>query len=419
LFLNPEEKERPEAPEAGSPSPRAAEDFAEAEKADSAAERILYVDEEEPGLIILRPASHDPLASEPGAAEDPEAENAASRALTPSEPPAPSAPPRPSPPSAPPLPPPPPPLEEERVFPLEFREYIVLADPAPSGRRSLARRLEGLPFKLVEAANAKEVVKACAAQDVGLIIFDSDMPESEVREALQRVNSAGPGGAAGRPPVPALGLILHASQNERLLRLGCVECQINSVSRSQFQQTVLRLCPCPESSLAEEGALSRPKAASAAPYSGAGKKKWRVPLLDLIISSLDENAPDKEQEEGSPASGKEAGLCRVAGTQNDYLRADMLPHIPDFLIVLEDTLEDLDKARREMDLEAVHRLASRMIEQAAAYGLEALENMARCAEKAAQAQDQEAVGYIAEDLSTLGRRYLVNLNLTYARRGKQ
>ncbi|MDR2050229.1 MAG: hypothetical protein LBQ63_00420 [Deltaproteobacteria bacterium] len=386
---------------------------AETEKPDLSKEQILYVDAEEPGLIILRPGSGDLhesgrdagdifklTPSPPGDAEK------AGEATPPAE-------------KA------PPPPEDEHPFPLEFREYIVLADPAPSGRRSLARRLEGLPYKLVEAANALEVVRACAAQAVGLIIFDSDMPESEIREALQRINPA------GRPPVPALGLILHASQNERMLRLGCVECLINSVSRTRFHQTVLRLCPYPEAALTEQDMLGPAKTNSPGNAAGAGRKKWRVPLLDLIVSSLDDNAPDGEEEappqaerrdaagSESPPPASEAGRCRLAGSQSDYMNEEMLPHIPDFLIVLEDTLEDLDKARLNRDLETVRQLAARMIEQAEAYGLESLENMARCVEKAARAQDQEAVSYIAEDLSTLGKRYLVSLNLTHVQHSKQ
>ncbi len=426
-------------------------------------------------------------------------------------------------------------IKPELTAPETPREYIVIADMAASGRRLIARRLDGLPHKLVEARNSAEVIAACAAHPVGLIIFDADLPEADVRAALQGVSASLR--EKGLPLIPSLGLIAHASQGERMTRLGCRETQIKSASRTQFRQAVLALCPHPETDPAEllpESPLLRSNQADASPAgepevsaaqseakaqtgsreaetaptspSGArpdaskmpghaamaeypasadaamddtaatkspdeyaaskaapvgyaasmsapaghaaataapvghphasvpgeskteqtrqkdgrdsaktrqtAQKAERVPMLDMIVASLDQDEPENGRST-LPEARKLESPHKLAQSENDYMDATMVPLLPGFLIVLEDTLEDLQKARGRSDTMQVQEVAARMAGQGGTYGLNPLERMARCVERAAEAGDKEAVNDLSEELLSLGKRYLTSLKLTY------
>ncbi|MDL2285438.1 hypothetical protein LJB93_01685, partial [Desulfovibrio sp. OttesenSCG-928-F07] len=290
----------------------------------------------------------------------------------------------------------------------ELREYIVVADMAASGRRFIVRRLDGLPHKIVEAHNAQEIVNACAKHPVGLIILDADMPEVDVRNALQQIRR----NQQNQPQVPSLCLIAHSSQAERMQRIGCTESQLKSATRTQFRQAVLALCPHPavnpaelqpespllrnqpeeqaHSSTADNNALLAAEAAALAAgadetvahsviYSAKAqakkaatqeaehlesteqsteqnanvastpnavqendKKNSRVSMLDLIVESLDD-------EDGASSSLPEARKVekpyKLANTNNEFMDADMVSLIPGFILVFEDAISDLEKAR--------------------------------------------------------------------------
>lgn len=323
------------------------------------------------------------------------------------------------------------------------REYIVIADMAASGRRLLARRLDGLPHKLLEARNADEIIRTVSRNPVGLIILDADMPEADVKKALEKV--AAYNLSHSLPDTPTLCILSHESQAERMSRLGCSETQIKSASRVQFRQAVLRLCPHPKADPAEmlpespllraatqqnapqpEPAPESPHtpapASSSAQYSKTASKE-RVPMLDMIVASLDEN----EQGKSAPGANGAGKSCAVdAGGSSELkapypllllngekMEAEMVPLIPGLLIVLEDSLEDLSAARQKQDAEHIRDIAARMSAQGGAFGLQTLERMARCVKRAAEAGDAEAIRDFSDELLALGRRYLSGLKETH------
>jgi hypothetical protein len=185
------------------------------------------------------------------------------------------------------------------------RDTIIVADLAASGRRLMARRLGTLPHYRLEARNAGEIVQGCAWGNVCLIIFDADMPENDVKKALREVNANE--ARSGRPPVPSLGLLSHLSQSARMRKIGCTECQVKTASREKFQELVLKLAPLPglekkpsplaEPAVTQEQIPAQPDNGSAAKpkqKSAAAKPDRSVPMLDLIVSSLDEEENTSE-----------------------------------------------------------------------------------------------------------------------------
>lgn len=319
-------------------------------------ERVIYVDAEEPGLIILKAPDKDPGKAFSRAEAE---EGRLVEAQSPSAPP--------------PLP-----------------EYILIADPAPSGRRSLARRLADLPCKLAEAGSGKEIIAACAGLDVGLIIIDADMPDADISAALQTVEKSG-------RRIPSLGLLAHASQSERMLRLGCSECLSGSVSRAELQESARRL-----SSRYSAKPLPQPVSAG-----------QRVSMLDIIVHSLDAEAGVTQEGRERDQQGDEAN---GAASANGAARVDEAARVDgaarahaDAQRELELSLVELEEARLGAELEPLRAAASRIADQAEALGLASLEHVARYVEAAAGEEDEEAAGYLSEDLLNLGRRFLTGL----------
>ncbi|MDL2307071.1 hypothetical protein LJC48_03465 [Desulfovibrio sp. OttesenSCG-928-C06] len=404
---------------------------------------------------------------------------------------------------------------QKPVVNLEPRTEIVIADMAASGRRLIERRLSGLPHLRCEARSPEEIVRACAGHSIGLIILDADMPEEDVREALLAVNAAEAND--GWPPVPSLCLLSHSSQEERMLLAGCTACQVKTASRNSFQELVLRLAPhhaaqpvaaeqesataptsqnrqtqqvtlawpaapghaeqpdqpedTPEPLIdafegsrfaadAEAAAQTTSDSTADAPHTAAKSEKpdRSVPMLDLIVSSLDaesaENADNTENAENAEAekavsavygtngypnfaqsqqeaqadaangsepkdadSEENAGRTRLSGLLPDapaeYMDSSMLSFIPGFLEVLQETITDLAKGVNSRNATLVQDVSLRMRIQGETFGLSNLERMASCVERAAEAEDQEAIGDLAEELLNLGNRYLTTLRLTY------
>lgn len=368
-----------------------------------------------------------------------------------------------------------------------LREYIIIADMAASGRRLILRRLEGLPHKLAEARSADEILKAVGKYPVGLIIIDADMPEIDVRHALEK--TAEYNQRNGLPATPSLCLLSHESQTERMLRLGCTATQIKSASRVQFRQIVLRLCPHPKSSpeemLPESPLLrSHTQEAPSAPYTAvqkqeeqapapvsnvlaapapnnwqpqgnvrtqapsaatpplaenakpawlqdknempadknSSKKNGRVPMLDLIVASLgeEENSQNSIQDKNNDTQKAQLKMpYPLSSPDGEFMEGEMVPLIPGLLVVLEESLGDLSQARVKPDAKEVQEISGRLAGQGNAFGLSTLERMARCVERAAEAEDVEAIRDFSDELLSLGRRYLGVLKSTHAEYSKK
>jgi CheY-like chemotaxis protein len=304
----------------------------------------------------------------------------------------------------------------------KLRLSVALAGASASGRRLVRRRLGGLPHKFLEAGRSEEILKACAKAEVGLLIMDSELPPSFLRAALQKAAAAAE--ARGLEPPPSICLLTHEAQAVRMLRLGFTECQVKSAGRESLRQSVLRLCPHPEANSED----LPPESPGRAVITKSPEKfsSDRVPMLDLIVASLDAAAetPESGGAESQASSGPEAERTGVGRSEkkhklaegDEYMDAVMLPLVPDFLVVLEESLDDLDKAMRDGDLDFLAEISSRMLGQGTAFGLERLERLSRCVEMAARAGDAEAARDLGDELQRLGRNYMLTLRLTYERR---
>jgi CheY-like chemotaxis protein len=304
------------------------------------------------------------------------------------------------------------------------RDSIVIADPADSGRRLIARRLGGLPYARIEAASLREAVQACSWGNVALVILDGELAADEVGQALASIEAEG--AAAGRPPVPSLCLLSHMSQCERLLKAGCTACQVKSENREEFQALV-------QSLTTEE--LRSPAQFNAGPArfdSSLEEPEPSVSMLDMIVSSLDsesaelEKSGDEAPERKNNQTGGQArragqaepdfgsgALTRLSGASGEYMASALVPMIPGFLDVMREDLRTLEDGVAGMKFAQVQEVTARVQSRSRTYGLSNLERMAACVERAAQAKDREAVGDLAEELALMCRRYLNSLRETH------
>lgn len=118
------------------------------------------------------------------------------------------------------------------------------------------------------------------------------------------------------------------------------------------------------------------------------------------------DAPEPQPENAST-------LAPLSGLENEYVDASLLPLLPGFVLVLDDSLKDIEKGIQDGDCLTVSGAASRISGQSSTFGLTNLERMASCVERAAQAEDLEAVRDLSGELANMTTKYRDALKETH------
>lgn len=105
-----------------------------------------------------------------------------------------------------------------------------------------------------------------------------------------------------------------------------------------------------------------------------------------------------------PVTEPVAGCIPLPG-ENDSVSAEMLPFIPGLLYEMDDALKDARQGIHDKSSLLVQEASKRLGDKAAAFDLHVLERVARCVERAATADDLEAVGDLFAELEQLTLRY--------------
>ncbi|MDR0826377.1 MAG: hypothetical protein LBN33_00660 [Desulfovibrio sp.] len=118
---------------------------------------------------------------------------------------------------------------------------ILLADMTSASRRIISIYLDDLPHENLKSSINAQVLDIFRASPPALIIFDADMPESDIARAISvlRMDEE----AGGRSPVPVLVIAGHSDQAERLLKAGASHSLGKPFSREALRETVGNAVP--------------------------------------------------------------------------------------------------------------------------------------------------------------------------------
>ena len=106
-------------------------------------------------------------------------------------------------------------------------------------------------------------------------------------------------------------------------------------------------------------------------------------------------------------------MLPLPGIEGEYLETLMLPLVPGLLHTLKDTLKDAIRGKNEHQSLFVQEAVNRLSGKAEVFGLVRLAKIANCVERAAEADDFEAVDTLLEDLIAVTQRYIESLQECY------
>lgn len=125
---------------------------------------------------------------------------------------------------------------------------------------------------------------------------------------------------------------------------------------------------------------------------------------------------DAAPQSGDPAVAliqPEPQMFLLPGLDGEAVDATLLPLIPGLINALNDALIDARQGRDSGRTILVQEAAGRLASRAEVFGLQKLGKIGRCVERAAEADDLEAVSTLLEDLDIITKRHVVALQETF------
>lgn len=135
----------------------------------------------------------------------------------------------------------------------------------------------------------------------------------------------------------------------------------------------------------------------------------------LVGASLDASTPPTRTVDASPdapAPSTQAEVPQVfslPGLEGESVDMTILPLVPGLIHALEDALNDARQGRDAGKTILVQEAAGRLAGRSETFGLHKLGKIGRCVERAAEADDLEAVSTLLEDLEIITKRYITAL----------
>ena len=183
-------------------------------------------------------------------------------------------------------------------------------------------------------------------------------------------------------------------------------------------------------------------AAAGLPAETAGSAKTEPPVPDAAVSFAESPAEPSATgtTDGSPVTSAEIDCSQVSslsvssehagaaatifaqpapqtfslpGLDGEAVDASLLPLVPGLLHALNDALSDARQGRDSGKTVLVQEAAGRLAGRAEVFGLQKLGKIGRCVERAAEADDLEAVSTLLEDLDIITKRYIVALQESF------
>lgn len=118
---------------------------------------------------------------------------------------------------------------------------IIVASSVPANRQMLSFYLDELPHEIIEARSAEEAQRLYRRTPGALIIFDDDMPEESIADAVAGIRIFE--GEHNFPLASILALVNNNEQIDALRRAGCTHFLKKPITRKELRVLTLRLAP--------------------------------------------------------------------------------------------------------------------------------------------------------------------------------
>ncbi len=232
---------------------------------------------------------------------------------------------------------------------------------------------------------------------------------------------------SSKPETPASGLGTSGPGSIALTTLesGVVETLKPEAPAPGAAETTAPERPKPEVSDIEASGSDAPKSAAPAPdavvsetkASPAGPSETPAPASNAdLLAGIDAEMELPRQPgiyplpETSAAPGiapqAAAQLFPLPGLDGEVLDTTLMPLVPGLVHALQDALTDVREGRDTGKAILVQEAAGRLAGRAEVFGLQKLGKIGRCVERAAEANDLEAVSTLLEDLDIVTKRYI-------------
>lgn len=345
---------------------------------------------------------------------------------------------------------------------------VIIGEMTTSNRRLLVHYLTGVPHERLDALQQSQVLGLLRNSLVSLVIFDADMPESDIIGIIGFLRRS-----ERTRDLPVLTLTSHEAQAARMLEAGGSFTLNKPFSRKSLLSLLAKAVPSLAAHVAAAedfneilpafhsllpgsralGGFSptsppqpAPNAGRASPAAAEKPRPAYSPAAgeprNIASGEQPDKAENREQtadrdrpETGIRHSGQKTPATRedtpitcndpdsVAGRREEHesfvhalpgiegesLNSELLPLLPGLVSFLRDILQDIRTALAAGDTLLIQESASRLAGQAEHFGLRKLEKIAHCVERAAEGDDLQAVAALLEDLEPVASRYTTSL----------
>lgn len=288
--------------------------------------------------------------------------------------------------------------------PAPVANHILVVDDVASNRQLVRFFLEGMRYTLTEARNGEEALEEYMKHPASVVVMDAAMPGiggPQTVRAIREFESVG-----GLTEAPILALTARDDERAAMLDAGCTATLVKPLSRQRLLDVVTTLAPVRATPGTEETAQSIDTHEAAQPANTAPAHD-PVQLAAHITepSAYARNVPPVQPyPAGSvvpPSSAAQTGESPLIPTTLD---ATLVPLVPGLLANVDEALRDAHTGVRTGSPFGVQEACGRLAGTAASFGLRGLERMARCVERAAMADDLEAILDLLPDLDNMVRR---------------
>lgn len=163
--------------------------------------------------------------------------------------------------------------------------------------------------------------------------------------------------------------------------------------------------PAPEAAVSEAKVSPAGSSEAPAPTGGADLLAGIDDEMDLHRQPGIYPLPENNATPGA-APQEAAQLFPLPGLDGEVLDTTLMPLVPGLVHALQDALNDVREGRDTEKAILVQEAAGRLAGRAEVFGLQKLGKIGRCVERAAEANDLDAVSTLLEDLDIVTKRYI-------------